>query len=75
MAKKKNLVKCKIVLEDDGRTLTTYFWRKTFWIFGEWYPFGVSSTMGNGQNSSQKKRAEDITDDSVSKVLFNNFIK
>lgn len=66
---KKTLVKSKIVLEDNGKTLTTYMWKKTFLCFGYWYPFGCSS---GGKISKQKLCT--ITDDAVSKVLFDNFI-
>jgi len=66
---KKILVKTKIVNEDEG--ITIYFWRKIFLWFGEWYPFGSMSC----QNTNTVKRiADKITDDSVSEVLYTNFI-
>ena len=40
--KSKTLVKTKIVLEDNGTSLVTYFWKPTFLFFGYWYPFGSS---------------------------------
>lgn len=67
--KSKTLVKSKIVLEDDGCTLVTYLWKKSFWIFGHWYPFGTST----GPKKS-KEKIDKINDNEVSKVLFNNFI-
>jgi hypothetical protein len=66
---KKTLVKTKIVNEGEG--ITIYFWRKTFLWFGGWYPFGSMSC----QNKNTVKRiADKITDDSVSEVLYTNFI-
>mgnify|MGYP001615616979 CR=1 FL=1 len=66
----KTLVKSKIVLEDNGKGMTIYFWKKTFWIFGYWYPFGSSSMFPE----QTKKRIEHVNDKEVSRVLFNNFI-
>lgn len=66
----KTLVKTKIVLEDDGKTLVTYFWRKTFLCFGYWYVFGCSS----GSVNRNEERISRINDNTVSKVLFDNFI-
>lgn len=66
----KTLVKTKIVLEDDGKGLVVYFWRKTFWIFGYWYPFGCSSSNVKYSNEVVGK----INDNEVSKVLFKNFL-
>ena len=42
----RTLVKSKIVLENNGTGLVTYMWKKTWWIFGYWYPFGSSSCAG-----------------------------
>lgn len=70
--KNKALVKVKIVLEDNGGSLVTYMWKKTFWIFGYWYPFGSSSCMSTGIQSNNK--ISKITDNNVSKVLYDNFI-
>jgi hypothetical protein len=68
--KDKTLVKSKIVLEDNGTALVTYLWKKTFWFFGYWYPFGtVCSTGKIDQNQIDK-----ITDNNISAVLFENFI-
>jgi len=66
MTKNKTIVKSKIILEDDGTSLTIYFWKKTFWLFGYWYPFGNIS--GNHQFS--KERLSNINDNEVSKRLF-----
>jgi hypothetical protein len=68
MSKRKTLVKTKIVLEDKGTGLTTYFWKKTFWIFGYWYPYGTAC----GPDMTPK--AKIVNDDNVSKVLFDEFI-
>jgi hypothetical protein len=65
---KKTLVKSKIVLEDDGESLTIYFWKRTFLWFGYWYPFG--SLSGRKRSEEQLNR---INDNSVSKLLFDNF--
>lgn len=67
---KKTLVKSKIVVEDDTN-LVTYVWKKTWWIFGYWYPFGCSSSTGKISDEKIKR----INDNNVSDVLFNNFIK
>lgn len=67
----KTLVKSKIVLEDNNKTLITYMWKKTFLCFGYWYPFG--SSCSNVKIS--EKKLNKITDENVSEVLFNNFIK
>jgi hypothetical protein len=42
----KTLVKTKIVLENDGKNLVVYMWKKIFFIFGYWYPYGSSSSLG-----------------------------
>lgn len=67
---KKTLVKSKIVLEDDGKSLVTYFWKRTFLWFGYWYPFGSSS---GGKISDEKLNR--INDDAVSKLFYENFIR
>jgi len=66
---KKTLVKTKIVLEDDGKTLVVYFWKRIFLCFGYWYPFGCSSGSKQGENKIKR-----ITDDAVSKLFYDNFI-
>lgn len=66
----KTLVKAKIVLEDNGTGLVIYLWKRTFWIFGYWYPFGCSSSL----SKIQDEQIEKITDERVSKVLFNKFL-
>jgi hypothetical protein len=68
--KDKTLVKAKIVLSDDGKSLITYMWSKTFWRFGYWYPFGAR----NGGLVSEEE-ISNINDNTVSKVLFENFIE
>ena len=67
---KKTLVKSKIVLEDDGKSLVTYFWKKTFLCFGYWYPFGCSSA-----SKISAEKLNRINDDSVSKLFYENFIR
>jgi hypothetical protein len=68
---KKTLVKTKIVLEDDGKMLTIYFWHKTFLFFGYWYPFGNSSSTHKVPDEDVSK----INDNNVSKLLFEKFIR
>jgi len=68
----KTLVKTKIVLEDDGKSLVTYFWEKSFWIFGHWYPFGCSTSFGSKVSDEKLKR---INDNEVSKLIFENIIR
>jgi hypothetical protein len=68
--KNKTLVKTKIVLEDDGKNLILWFWQKTFWIFGYWYPCGCSNCSGG----IDKKHLEKISDATVGNVLYDNFI-
>lgn len=58
-----NLVKTKIVSDKTGMTI--YMWRKTWWIFGYWYPFG---------HTSRNYPSTIINDDSVSQVLFDVFL-
>jgi hypothetical protein len=67
----KTLVKSKIVLEDDGKSLVTYFWKKTFLCFGYWYPFGSSS----GVSKISEEKLNRINDNEVSKLFYENFIK
>ena len=68
---KKTLVKSKIVLEDNGTTLVTYLWKRTFLWFGYWYPFGCSSSLGKISD----ERLSKINDESVSKLFYDNFIR
>lgn len=68
---KKTLVKSKIVLEDDGKSLVVYFWKRTFLWFGYWYPFGSSSSSGKVKEEKLNK----ISDNTVSKLLFDNIIR
>jgi len=56
------LVKTKIVSDNSG--ITIYMWRKSWWIFGYWYPFGHTSNRITNM----------IDDNRVSKVLFDNFL-
>lgn len=67
---KKTLVKCKIVLEDDGKSLVTYFWKRTFLWFGYWYIFGSSS--GTKVSDEKLKRIDDVN---VSYLIYENIIK
>jgi hypothetical protein len=66
----KTLVKTKIVLENGGKTLVVYFWKRTFLWFGYWYPWGV--TTGEGKIS--KEKINRINDDNVSKLFYDNYI-
>lgn len=66
----KQLVKSKIVLEDDGKSLVVYLWKPVFLCFGYWYPFG--STSSNQQINSN--RINNINDNEVSRVLCNKFL-
>lgn len=68
--KNKTLVKTKIVLEDDGKTLVTYFWKKTFLFFGHWYPFGTST----GNKKMNEDKISKINDNSLSKLNYENYI-
>lgn len=68
---KKTLVKSKIVVEDNGKSLVTYFWKKTFLCFGYWYPWG--SSTGLSKISSEKINR--INDEAVSKLFFEKFIR
>jgi len=70
MNMKNTLVKSKIVLESDGTSLVIYLWKPTFLCFGYWYPFGV--TCGGSEIPSEK--ISKINDDSISDVLFENFL-
>ncbi len=67
----KTLVKTKIVLEDDGKSLVTYFWKKTFWIFGHWYPFGTTSSFEKISNDKIKR----INDNEMSSIIYEKFIR
>ena len=67
----RTLVKTKIVLEDNGTGLVTYMWKKTFWIFGYWYSFGCSTSLGKVSDEKLNR----INDKEVSGVLFNKFIR
>jgi len=66
---KTTLVKSKIVLEADGTSLVIYLWKPTFLCFGYWYPF--ECTCGS---PIQKEKLIKINDDSISDVLFENFL-
>lgn len=68
---KKTLIKSKIVLEDDGKSLVIYLWKKTFLCFGYWYPYGCSS----GSSIVSDEKLKRINDDNVSELFFNNFIR
>jgi hypothetical protein len=57
------LVKTKIVLGDGGTSVTTFFWKKWFWIFGYWYPYGTHA-------SSRLLDVRHINDDNVSIYLY-----
>ena len=65
------LVKTKIVLENDGKNLVVYMWKKVFFIFGYWYPYGSSSSLGK----IAKKKIERINADTMAVVMYDNFIK
>ena len=66
----KTLVKAKIVLGDNGKTLTTYLWERTFLWFGRWYPFGCASY---GSEIPMSKLGK-INYESVCGVLYDAFI-
>lgn len=56
------LVKAKIVSDESG--ITIYMWRKCWFVFGYWYPFGQTTRRITGKL---------INDETVSKLLFDNF--
>jgi hypothetical protein len=66
----KTLVKSKIVLEDDGKTMTTYIWEKWFWFFGIWIPHGTITC----NKELPIEKTEIVTKEAVSKVFYDNFI-
>lgn len=68
---KKTLVKSKIVLEENGTTLTTYFWKRTFLCFGYWYPFGTSSSSAKVSEDKLNR----VNDKAVSKLLYDRIIR
>ncbi len=66
----KTLVKTKIVLDNEGKGLTIYMWKKIFWIFGYWYVYGNS-----GANCKYTcKKINRINDDEMHKILIDKFI-
>lgn len=67
----KILVKTKIVLENDGKNLVVYMWKKVFFIFGYWYPYGSSSSTGK----IAKKKLERVNPDTMATILYDNFIR
>lgn len=67
----KTLIKTKIVLEDEGKSLVTYFWKRTFLCFGYWYPYGCTSH----NNKISEERINRINDGEVSKLFLNKFFK
>ena len=67
----KQLVKAKIVLENDGKSLVTYLWKRTFLCFGYWYPFGSLSSSVKLSN----RKLDKINDEAVAKLFNENFIK
>lgn len=66
----KTLVKTKIVLENNGKSLVVYFWKRTFLWFGHWYPFGASSST----DKISKEKINRINDNAVSELFYDNFI-
>jgi hypothetical protein len=68
---KKTLVKSKIVLEDNGKSLIVYFWKKTFLCFGYWYPFGCSSSI----SKISDEKINRINDNTVSELFYENYLK
>lgn len=67
---RKTLVKCKIVIEQDGTALVTYLWKRTFLWFGYWYPWGCSSSSGK----IPIEKIITINDYEVSKLIYDNII-
>jgi len=67
----KILVKSKIVLEDDGKSLVIYFWKRSFLCFGYWYPFGSSCA----NFKIEKEAISFINDKTVSNLLNTHFLR
>lgn len=65
------LVKTKIVLEDDGKSLVVYNWVKTFWVFGKW----VSNCSFTNEKCVSEKKIKNITNEKVSDILCINLLK
>lgn len=65
------LVKTKIVLENDGKKIVVYMWKKVFFIFGYWYPHGSSSSLVK----IAKKKVERINADTMAVIMYDNFIQ
>lgn len=63
---KKTLVKSKIVLEDNGKTLVLYLWVKTFLCFGYWIPHGTVASS----SKFNKKVIDAINNEEAQKHLF-----
>jgi len=70
----KVLSKSKIVFEKagDGWAVTNYMWKKTWWIFGYWYPHGNTSSLNK---VSVEKIAHFITNDTVAKALYDTVMQ
>lgn len=57
------LVKTKIVSDENG--ITIYMWRKSWWIFGHWYPYG---------QTTKRITSMPINDDTVSWLLYDKLL-
>jgi hypothetical protein len=69
MKKNKQLVKCKICLENNGSNLVFYYWERTFLCFGKWHALGVHQEFLISENQLSK-----ITNESVSQILCDTFL-
>lgn len=61
----KTLIKTKIVLDSQSR-IVTYMWKKVFLCFGYWDMYGCTSDL---------KNIDKITDNNISKIFYDKFIK
>jgi len=66
----KTLVKSKIVLTDDKKSVMLLMWKKTFWFFGYWYYSGTTQCSAG----IDQKHIDNINDVNVGNVLYDNFI-
>ena len=67
----KTLVKTKIVLEDNGKSIVVYFWKKSFLVFGYWYPYGSTTSLSKIDDDKVKR----INDTKLSEIIYEKFLR
>ena len=52
----------KFKVEYAGNVITRYYWKKLFWIFGQWIPYHNTTSSNNAYGRTFIRKIDDFID-------------